>query len=221
MGKTRLTTRPEFFRVQFGGAVMQVTVGVDAEQSRQIERELSELRSRIRRLRLATADLEGQVTGALCSTLRLVLAAQGDELRGAEAELARWRPAVSGTYRVGRTHEPDRCAKERQGRVDEQVAALLDRHDAASAVARCTARRAREAGDLPLYELLARRSDAHDEAAWTLAPLVLSSVVSCEVCAVKGTCPISAAVPDNPLSATLGRKVDELTLAARARHEPR
>jgi DNA-binding ferritin-like protein len=198
---------------------MQVTVGVDAEQSRQIEQELSELRSRTRRLRLATADLEQQVTGAMCSTLRLVLAAQGDELGGAEADLARRRPAVSGTHRVGRTHELDPCAKERHGRIDERVAALLGGHDAASAMARRAARRAKEAGDLPMYELLARRSDAHDEAAWTLAPLVLSSIVSCEVCAAKGTCPISAAVADDPLSATLGRRVDELTLAARARHE--
>jgi hypothetical protein len=193
---------------------MQVTVKINAEESREIRHRLSELRARTRTLCTDTSDLERRLKGVTCSTLRLVLAAQRDELGRAEAELACIGPSASGTHRVTRAEPSPTRSTNRPERVDERASSLLDGHEAASELARSAARKAREVGNLPLYELLARRSDAHDEAAWTLAPLVLSSIVSCEVCASRRSCPLSAAGADDCLlSATLGGKVDGLTEA--------
>jgi hypothetical protein len=186
---------------------------VDTEKTRQIAQGLSELRRRTHALRIETRELEQQLKGATCTTLRLVLAAQVHELGRAEAQLAGTGLHLGGTHCVTRTEpSPDRSTSPRV-RVDGAVSSLLDGHVAASKEARSAARGAREIGDGALYEVLAHRADAHDAAECTLAPLMLSSIVSCQVCPARDSCPLSAAMDDDGLrSTTPGCEVEQRTV---------
>jgi DNA-binding ferritin-like protein len=176
---------------------MRVTIGTDCERSKEIAEGLSDLLSLTHTLRLQTRDLGRRLTGLTCSTLRLLLARQRDELRSAEAELAkRTMGAPGGTRRGARPVRARARPTNRRTmqRVDERVMGLVEQHEAASSLARSIGRRAKETGGLRTYDLLSRRADAHDEAALTLAPLILSSFVSCDLCEARSTCPLSAAL---------------------------
>src|SRR5208283_4060989 len=161
-------------------------------EPKEIAKGLAELLSQTHALRLETGDLERRLAGPTCSALRLLLGQQRDELLRAEATLANRAMKVVGASRVGR---PPHVARDRGAqRVDDRVVGLVEGHEAASSLAHRVGLKAKETGDVSIHELLKARWDAHDEAAWTLAPLVLSSIVSCGVCAARCTCPLSAAV---------------------------
>jgi DNA-binding ferritin-like protein len=196
------------------GAVMRVTARIEGGRSKEIAKGLSELLSQTRALRLETSDLERRLTGRTCSTLRLVLGQHRHELHRAEVELASHTTRVVGrTRRVGRFPQAlGSAARQRSTlRVDERATRLMEAHEAASVLARHVGLKAEEAGDHPTYQLMIRRWAAHDEAAWTLAPLILSSVVSCDVCPAHSTCSLSAVVAPSSMSTTLEQRIVELS----------
>jgi hypothetical protein len=69
---------------------------------------------------------------------------------------------------------------------------LVQAHDTAGRAVRSAHRLADEAHDLRTCKLLERRTVVHEKAAWTLASMWFASLVSCELCAAKFTCPDSA-----------------------------
>jgi hypothetical protein len=129
---------------------MQFITRIDRERLNEIASGLSGVLSQTQTLRLHTRELERQLTGATCSTLRLLLGKQRDELHGAEAELAKRTKEVSGRTRpLGRPFPASGPASQRKRpRVDQRVMDLVEEHEAASGVARGVARRAKERGDL-------------------------------------------------------------------------
>src|SRR5579859_3127530 len=176
---------------------MQVASRIHAGRTKEIARGWSELVAQTHALRLETGNLERRLREPICSALRLLLGRQRDDLLRAEAALARRTRKVLGrASRVGRPPHasPPATGHRKVQPVDERVVDLVEGHEAASRLAHRVGLTAAESEDPSMQEFLKARCDAHDEAAWTLAPWVFSSVVSCDLCAARSTCPLSAAV---------------------------
>jgi len=177
---------------------MQVTTGIDAKRPKGTANGLSEVLTQTRKLRLQTRDFERRLVGPTCRTLRALLRQQADELGRAEAELAKRareiRDAACGSKWPLETSDSATDDGTIQA-VDERVIRLAQAHEAVARVVRSARGLAEQVHDVRTSKLLARRTDVHEKAAWTLTSMYLPSLISCELCAARFTCPLSAARP--------------------------
>jgi DNA-binding ferritin-like protein len=171
---------------------MQVTT--DAKRPNEIANGLSKVLSETHALRLQTRDFQRKLRGPTCMTLRRLLVQQQDELRHAETELATRAREVRAPTHGAMPLEASAFATgdDTIQPVDERVMCLMDAHETAALAARSAHRLAEKAHDLRTCNLLARRTDVHEMAAWTLGSMYLASLLSCELCAARFTCPLSA-----------------------------
>jgi DNA-binding ferritin-like protein len=170
---------------------MQATTGIDATRPKEIAKGLSKVLLETHTLRLQTRGLQRRLSGPMCKALRLLLGQQQEELRLGEAELATRAREVGGPIREARWPLEASSSTTMQT-VDERVMGLVQAHETAARAASITCRLAEEAHDVRTCKLLARRTDVHEKAAWTLASMYVASLVSCELCAARITCPLSA-----------------------------
>jgi starvation-inducible DNA-binding protein len=177
---------------------MQATTRVDAKRPKETANGLSKVLTETRLLHLQTRDFQRRLVGPTCRALRVLLGQQADELGRAEAELAKRAREIRGAG-LGHKWPLEASSSATSGgtmqAVDEMVICLAQGHETAARAVRSARRLAEEAHDLRTCRLLARRTNVHEKAAWTLTSMYLGSLISCELCAARFTCPLSATRP--------------------------
>jgi starvation-inducible DNA-binding protein len=174
-------------------AVMQVTTRIDPKRAKELAKGLSKVWSETHTLRLQTRDLQRRLRGPVCNTLLILLDQQQDELRRAEAQLATRVQQVRGGTRA-RSPLEAYSPVANDGTmlaIDEKVVCLAQAHECAALATRSASRVAEEGDDLLSFKLLAQRAEVHEKAAWMLASMAVGSMVWCELCADRLTCPLS------------------------------
>jgi DNA-binding ferritin-like protein len=131
----------------------------------------------------------------MCRTLRLLLGHQQDDLGRAETELAKRAREIGGTPHGTKLPFGSVTSDGTAHAVDDRIVSLAQGHETAARSIRSVRELAEQARDLRTCKLLARRADVHDKAAWALTSMYLGSLISCELCAARFTCPLSAARP--------------------------
>ncbi len=179
---------------------MQSTPKNDTESHRGIFEALSKVRSETHKLRMQTRDLHRALSrtrpSTNCNTLRLLVAKQQRELCRAEVALAARAREVfrDPGDSAGPLQDSENVWGDCENGVENRIMVLLQAHSDAAHDAFAAACSAKDAHDVRSYRLLKRRADAHDAAAWTLGPMLITSVTACELCSARFTCPLRASL---------------------------
>ena len=174
---------------------MQVATQIDAKRPKEIANGLSLVLSETRALRQQTRDFHRRLSSPMCRTLQLLLGQQQDELGRAETELAKRVREIGGTLHRTKLPLGSVTSDDTAQAVDERIVFLAQAHETAARSIRSVRELAEQAHDVRTCTLLARRADVHDKAAWALSSMYLGSLMSCELCAGRFTCPLSAMRP--------------------------